>query len=121
MALLLDFPYRGNVRQLENIIERAVALASGPEITPQQLPREVVDGPRPAESLRAQTVVTPGSFPDQGVDLERLVEDFERRLIEGALARAGGVKTRAADLLGLTFRQFRYKLLKYGMGRGGDR
>ncbi len=121
MALLLDFPYRGNVRQLENIIERAVALASGPEITPQQLPREVVDGPRPTESLRAQTVVTPGSFPDQGVDLERLVEDFERRLIEGALARAGGVKTRAADLLGLTFRQFRYKLLKYGMGRGGDR
>ncbi|MBI2374565.1 MAG: sigma-54-dependent Fis family transcriptional regulator [Deltaproteobacteria bacterium] len=121
MSLLLDFPYRGNVRQLENIIERAVALATGPEITVAQLPREVVEGPRQVELTRAKTLESQAEFPEQGVDLERLVEDFERKLIEGALDRAGGVKTRAAELLGLTFRQFRYKLLKYGMGRGSER
>jgi two-component system response regulator PilR (NtrC family) len=60
-----------------------------------------------------------GDFPEEGVDLERLVDDFEYGLIARALEKAGGVKTRAAELLGLSFRQFRYKLSKYERRREG--
>jgi two-component system response regulator PilR (NtrC family) len=114
MERLLAFAYPGNVRQLENIIERGVALAIGDVLSPNQLPKDL-SGARhdSASERRAIAVGTTIAFPEEGVDLERLVEDFEYKLIEQALAKAGGVKTRAADLLGLTFRQFRYKLAKF--------
>jgi two-component system, NtrC family, response regulator PilR len=112
LSKLLAFTYPGNVRQLENIIERGVALSTGTAITPAQLPREVQaqDEPTP----RRSTSIAPSApFPEEGVDLERLVDGFEYGLIKQALDKAGGVKTRAAELLGLSFRQFRYKLAKY--------
>ena len=63
---------------------------------------------------RRTSLVTPDvAFPNEGVDLERLVEDFEYEWVARALSAADGIKTRAAELLGLTFRQFRYKLSKY--------
>ncbi len=116
MERLQSFPYPGNVRQLENIIERGVALAAGNTLGLAQLPKEVVNfdsGP-----TRPAAVVHGDPFPEQGIDLERIVEDFEWGLIEQALDKAAGVKTRAAELLGLTFRQFRYKLAKYEQRRG---
>ena len=120
MEKLLMFPFPGNVRQLENIIERAIALAHGNVLTTAQLPREVLavedSGPRAI----AVAVPAEGPFPEQGVDLERMVESFEQGLIKQALEKAGGVKTRAAELLGLSFRQFRYKLAKYGKGMEGE-
>jgi two-component system, NtrC family, response regulator PilR len=111
MELLLTFSYPGNVRQLENIIERAVALAKSGEITVRELPKEV----QSAETrlLRVVSQGTDASFPDEGMDLERSVEEFEARMIARALEKADGVKTKAAELLGLSFRQFRYKLAKY--------
>jgi two-component system response regulator PilR (NtrC family) len=112
MARLLSFSYPGNVRQLENIIERGVALSTLDVLGMAQLPRELQHAdeytPRPVLTIEEDQ-----PFPEQGVDLERLVESFELRLIRQALEAAGGVKTRAAELLGLSFRQFRYKLAKY--------
>jgi two-component system response regulator PilR (NtrC family) len=102
-----DFP--GNVRELENLIERAVALADGPELTVDTLPgplRPVQSGP-PAET---------GALPP-GFSLEAHISSIEQSLLERALAQAGGVKKDAAALLGLTFRQFRHRLQKLSPGK----
>ena len=112
MDLLLSFSYPGNVRQLENIIERAVALCIGNELTSDHLPKalRIDDEARPTRVLKVGQQV---NFPDSGIDLDALIEDFEAKLIREALSKSGGVKTKAAELLGLSFRQFRYKLSKY--------
>lgn len=105
--LLAHYPFPGNVRELENLIERAVALARGPVIGPELLPPTVT-----AESDASPSTPRVG---DDGVDLERLVAEFESGLLREALERAGGVKKRAARLLGISFRSFRYRLEKLGI------
>jgi two-component system response regulator PilR (NtrC family) len=113
MALLKAFPFPGNVRQLENIVERAVALASGPRIELSDLPDEVRDA--------AQTVTASAmTLPDDGLSLESTLDTLERNLILQALEKSSGVKTRAAELLGLTFRSLRYRLKKLGMTTESD-
>jgi two-component system response regulator PilR (NtrC family) len=106
-----DFP--GNVRELENYMERAVALAPGPEIRADDLPEDVRAPPVP----RAQDVFERG---DGVVDLEGTLQRVEKQLIDEALRRAGGVKTRAAELLGLSFRSLRYRLQKLGYSAEDD-
>jgi len=113
MDRLLSFGWPGNVRQLENVIERGVALATGNTIGIQQLPRELRDVSDAAEVARVSMAAPNEPFPETGVDLERIVEEYEIRWIEQGMEKAGGVKTKAAELLGLSFRQFRYKLAKY--------
>ncbi len=105
-----DFP--GNVRELENMIERAVALSSSPLIGASDLP-DPRAGSRPA-------VDTPNALPGEGVDLDRLVADFERTWVTRALDQTGGVRKRAAALLGISFRSLRYRLEKLGLDKGGD-
>jgi two-component system response regulator PilR (NtrC family) len=96
-----DFP--GNVRELENLIERAVTLSDGPEVTLDALP-----GPlRPA----VQHLDAEGPLPP-AFSLEAHLAGIEQGLIDRALLQAGGVKKNAAALLGLTFRQFRHRLKK---------
>jgi len=112
MERLLAFAFPGNVRQLENVIERAVALATTETLTEAELPK-TMSIPAEPERPRAVRVSTDEPFPDSGVDLDKLVDNFEFVLISRALEKAGGVKTRAAELLGLSFRQFRYKLAKH--------
>ncbi|MCK6548475.1 sigma-54 dependent transcriptional regulator [Myxococcota bacterium] len=116
MERLLAFGFPGNVRQLENLIERGVALATGPSLGLAQLPKEL-RAPPESGPVRVATLEPSAPFPDEGVDLERLVEELEQRMIARALDKANGVKTKAAELLGLSFRQFRYKLAKYGSWR----
>ncbi len=101
-----DFP--GNVRELENAMERAVALSQGPTIGLGDLPPAVAGSvAAPATALLA--------LPDGGCDLDRVVAEAERRLILQALERTAGVRTQAAKLLGVTFRSLRYRLGKLGI------
>jgi two-component system response regulator PilR (NtrC family) len=105
---LLEYSYPGNVRELENVIERAVALSRGPTIELDALPPTVLrPGVEPAPRGQA--------LPADGADLESLVNEYERGLLVAALERAGGVKKRAARLLGVSFRSFRYRLQKLGL------
>ncbi|MBA2539346.1 MAG: sigma-54-dependent Fis family transcriptional regulator [Deltaproteobacteria bacterium] len=101
-----DFP--GNVRELENVIERAVALSSSALIGMSDLP-EGKDG------KRVSTPEPPANFPSEGVDLERLLGDFERSWVLRALEHTGGVRKKAAVLLGISFRSLRYRLVKLGI------
>ncbi|HSL20373.1 MAG TPA: sigma-54 dependent transcriptional regulator [Vicinamibacterales bacterium] len=104
MDALLKYSYPGNIRELENIIQRAVALARSSLIGTSDLPAYILG--LPAEDA------TGGSLTEQ-------VERLERRLIADALAQSGGVQTRAARMLGISERHLRYKLQKYALdGRG---
>jgi two-component system response regulator PilR (NtrC family) len=108
--MLLAYDYPGNVRELANVVERAVTLADGGVIQPGVLP--------PAVRGAAATVgdsVAP--MPEAGLDLQAHLDAIERRILEQALERTGGVKTEAARLLSLTFRSLRYRLAKYGIDR----
>lgn len=101
-------PFPGNVRELENLVERAVALALGHQIGLGDLPREIAGAtanPTPALTELAE----------DGCKLDDVIAEVERRLILQALARTGGVRTAAAKLLGITFRSFRYRLHKLGL------
>ncbi len=114
MAVLCDYDYPGNVRELENLIERAVTLESADRITRASLP-ELHHKPKSAPS------VTPGTeIPEGGIDLERMMGEIERDLLEKALERSGGVRKEAAKLLGISFRSLRYRLAKLGVGPAED-
>jgi two-component system, NtrC family, response regulator PilR len=102
-----DWP--GNIRELENVIERAVALETTPTILLESLP--------PAfrgEAPRAPTTSVE-ALPEGGIDLEAHVKEIERGYIAQALERAGGVQVRAAEMLGMSFRSFRYYVKKYNL------
>ena len=136
MAVLESLPYPGNVRELENIIERAVALETADRITTAHLPdpgsRELLRQSQPIRTMEITVPLTPaeavqravaaidGWFaqPNATIEMEPLVERFEHGILESALRRSGGNKTEAARLLGMTFRSMRYKLAK-GDGESG--
>jgi two-component system response regulator PilR (NtrC family) len=102
------YAFPGNVRELENIVERAVALASGPQIGLGDLPHEVSG----AAAQPSPALVT---LPEEGCDLDGVLGEVERRLILQALDRSGGVRTAAAKTLGLTLRSLRYRLQKHAL------
>ncbi len=115
LACLEAYAWPGNIRELENVIERAMTLEPGPIIRPESLP-DSLRQPRPPDAFHVD-------FPPEGIDLDRLMEQIERDLIRRALDRVDGVQSRAAQLLGTGFRSFRYRLQKYGMierGAGAD-
>ncbi len=122
------FPWPGNVRELENVIERAVALEVEDTVQLERL--DLSHGPG-QDRRAAQYVVTdtaPASvaperasgggdrLPESGFVLEQHVQSIEREYLAQALQQAGGVKVRAAGLLGMSFRSFRYYLKKYHLG-----
>jgi two-component system response regulator PilR (NtrC family) len=108
---LFEYGYPGNVRELANVVERAVTLADGPEI-------QVTDLPPALRAAAGAPAVAPerAELPEAGMDLQAHLDAIERALLEQALARAGGVKTEAARFLSLTFRSLRYRLAKFGIG-----
>jgi two-component system response regulator PilR (NtrC family) len=109
---LFEYEYPGNVRELANVVERAVTLSDGPEIRVADLPPAL----RTAGGAAA-AAVAPADLPETGMDLQAHLDALERKLLEQALARTGGVKTEAARLLSLTFRSLRYRLAKFGIDR----
>jgi len=111
MACLKTYAWPGNIRELENAIERAVALERTPSILVESLP-ELLRG---ATAATAAATPQTDSFPDAGFDLEQHVQHIEREYIAEALRRAGGVKVKAAELLGMSFRSFRYYMKKYDL------
>jgi two-component system response regulator PilR (NtrC family) len=102
--VLSTYAFPGNVRELENLIERAVALTRSPVIGVDLMP--------PTLSAVGTTEQEIARVTEDGVDLEKMVADYERSLLSEALAQARGVKKRAARLLGISFRSFRYRLEK---------
>lgn len=120
MEVLLRHRYPGNVRELENVIERCVALEASEIILPETLPSGLRGGEGMGEPRSAHAGPGHTHFPDEGINLEEIVEEFEKGLILEALKRTDGVKKRAARLLKISFRSFRYRLEKYGLGNGGD-
>jgi two-component system response regulator PilR (NtrC family) len=113
LRALERYSFPGNVRELENIIERAVALATGPTIGLGDLPREVSG----ATSLPTPSLV---GLPDEGCNLDDVLGEIERRMVLQALERSGGVRTQAAKLLGVTLRSLRYRLQKHALGEADD-
>jgi DNA-binding NtrC family response regulator len=98
--ILLRYDYQGNVRELENMIERVVVLTRDDVIGKADLP------------LTMHTLEEVGS---EQASLPAVVEGVERRMIREALVRSGGIQTRAAELLGISERALRYKLNKHGL------
>ncbi len=113
MEILRRYQYPGNVRELENIIERTVALEPSAIILPESLPKhmletkEEVSGHIDAHAIQIDDT--------KGIELERLTADFERALLIKALEQTGGVKKRAAKLLNISFRSMRYRVDKYSL------
>jgi two-component system response regulator PilR (NtrC family) len=105
MAKLMEYDFPGNVRELENLVERAVALSRDEHIGVDALP------PGLCERERSEAP----EIPATGIDLDEVLADYERALLSQGLEQAGGVKKRAAQLLGVSFRSFRYRLEKLGL------
>jgi DNA-binding NtrC family response regulator len=104
--LLMNYPYPGNIRELENIIERAVVLCRGDSITTQDLPLNLQESK--AEDLMKEMA--------GGRTLRETLEEIERLQINQALEKSHGVQTKAAEELGISERVLRYKMKKYGIG-----
>ena len=115
IQLLMGYAFPGNIRELENVIERALVLG-GQAILPEHLPDEVISGQRRDDWIAHASVQLPSSSVDLPVDLELELAKLEQLYLHHALEQSGGVKKHAAELLGLNFRSFRYRLKKYGLG-----
>ena len=104
---LKDYPWKGNVRELENIIERVILLTDN----------ELIDADNLPEEIRLASLAELTTMPSDGVNLEKLINDIEKDYLLKALEKTNGVKTDAAKLLNLSFRSFRHRLKKYGIDK----
>jgi two-component system response regulator PilR (NtrC family) len=114
LHVLLEHEWRGNVRELENLIERVVAFSSGAPVTDADVRGWL------HRSVTPQQPGLPTDLPDDGLDLEALINGIEKDLLLRALERAKWVKKKAARLLRLNTRSFRYRLEKYAIKGGRD-
>lgn len=107
MKILMGCPWKGNVRELENVIERTALLTEKEEITPAELPNEIAGYADEAKEIPELT--------EEGIDIDKIIGDIEKRYLLRALEKSGGVKKEAAKLLNLSFRSFRHRLSKYNI------
>ncbi len=109
LRILVQYDHPGNVRELQNIIERAVALETSSELSSHNLSSYL------EEQLPFRKRPIDLEIPTEGISLEKVVEDVERTLLIKALDRTKGIKKKAAELLHINFRSMRYRLEKYGL------
>ncbi len=112
LKIFMGYDWKGNVRELENIIERIVLLSEREIILPDDIPPEIMRSGRGEAAL-----------PSLGIDdfsIDEILEGIEKDYLVKALELSGGNKTEAARLLGLTFRSFRHRLQKYGIGKDNN-
>ncbi|MHB8137630.1 MAG: sigma-54-dependent transcriptional regulator [Smithellaceae bacterium] len=107
MELLMEYPFPGNIRELENIIERGVAMETSNIILPENL---VLLAETDAEQKNIDL-----NIPDSGIDLNAELEKIEKRAIQKALQKTNGSKTKAAEILHVTFDSLRYRIEKLGV------
>jgi two-component system response regulator PilR (NtrC family) len=107
LELLMKYPFPGNVRELENIIERSVALETSNIVLPENL---ILTG-----SVQDLNRFSNGDIPKDGVDLNEELAKYEKHLIEKALKKARGSKTKAAEILQVSFDSLRYRIEKLGI------
>ncbi len=107
---LMHYEFKGNIRELRNILEKAVILSEGEELSIPVFSSKNMNSiyiDNPDENFKVKI------FPDEGISLKKVLSNIEKALIEKALNVSEGNKTKAADVLGLTFREFRYRYSKY--------
>ncbi len=109
LELLLNYEWPGNVRELENLVERCVVLGDTDELTLDSLPDQIKK-----KNCNAYAGIC--CLPDEGLDLDMWLEDMEKSILLQALEKTGGVRKKAAELLGINFRSIRYRLSKLGIG-----
>jgi two-component system response regulator PilR (NtrC family) len=115
MEILKTYNYPGNVRELENMIERTVALESGSTILPESLP-PMVNTPSGRKMASSNEI----EMGEGGLELDKVMGQIEKELLIKAIHAAGGVKKKAAKLLNISFRSMRYRIEKYNLGVVGD-
>lgn len=115
MHVLLGHEWRGNVRELENLIERVVAFSMGASVNDTDIRGWLHHAVTPQQSQGVPT-----DLPEEGLDLEGLINGIEKDLLIKALERSKWVKKKAARLLRLNTRSFRYRLEKYAIKGGRD-
>ena len=108
MDLLIHYNWPGNIRELQNMIERAVVLSRSDTLTPKSFPL-------PQRGKKHPYSLDDVDIPESGVSLNQVVEDLEKAYLKKALIQAGGVQTQAAELLQITRKILRYKMEKYGI------
>ncbi|MEO5359358.1 MAG: sigma-54 dependent transcriptional regulator [Nitrospirota bacterium] len=113
--VMMKYPWTGNVRELENTLDRLLTFTDKSVITEEEIPEDIRSGQAVAQSASCVKFVEGVEFSEGGISLDDILMETEKRYLLMALDKAGGSKTDAAKLLNISFRQFRHRLKKYGI------